>query len=86
MSESKVEINQRKIRKGQRKSTEAQQKQVWDKLSAPPVLPPKPLSSPFASSATVKITRSSEKQVWYCPADLEGKTFSDIEIDEWGSN
>jgi len=34
MSESKIQLNERKIRNGIRKSVEAQTRQMWDKLSS----------------------------------------------------
>lgn len=61
MSETKVQINERKIRKGIRKSTEAQQRQMWKKLTTKTAVE-KP--TPFDPTITYRVTRSGKRNVW----------------------
>lgn len=77
-SETKIQLNQRKIRKGIRKSTEAQQKQMWEKLSTA-----SKLESVLDPSQTYTVTCTPGKNVWYYPPKLRGQTFDKIIIDEW---
>lgn len=86
MSETKIELHQRKIRAGIRKSKEAQKKQMWQKLATVPPPPDVPIT-------VYRCKRAKGKSVWYCPTaadpalrwvdNLSGENADMIIIDEF---
>lgn len=74
MSETKVELQQRKIRNGIRKENARQQKKIWDKLTAP--APPPPFGDIKMKVTRQTITSKTRKLKagWKC-YDMEADTW-----------
>ena len=91
MSESKIELNARKIRTGRRKELEARQKKLWDTLSTEYTPPPFTVTFRMGPYDTKVLSRSvtpathNAKKNWE-EVDIKGLTFDSIFIDEFGKD
>ena len=89
MSESKIELNARKIRNGARKELEARQKKLWDTLSTEYTPPPftvrfimEPYDKKIYTKSVTPVTHNAKKSWEY--HDCKGDTFDSVFIDEFG--
>ena len=85
MSESKLELNERKIRNGIRKEKEAREKKLWDTLSTEYRPPPFAVTFRMGplnlTTQPVTAKTHNAKKSWD-EVDLKGKTFDTVIIDE----
>lgn len=87
MSESKIELNARKIRNGIRKELEARQKKLWDTLSTEYTPPPFTVNFRMGSlqigkQSVTPITYAKNAKKSWEEVDLKGHTFDSVFIDE----
>jgi len=80
MSETKVQINERKIRNGICKEKESRERKMWEKLTTTPTVD-KP--NPLDPHITYKVTCSGERNVWYYPNKPSDNKFDKVIINEW---